>query len=60
MKTEMTALEFGADHDWSGLDDARRRSSRRSRRSPRRSDTDFTGRILDVAGFGTTWPSATI
>ena len=37
------------------LDHARRRRRARSRRSPRRSGTDFTGHIIDVAGFGKTW-----
>ena len=56
VKTEMTELEFGADHDWSGwTTPARRRRARRDA-GVARSAPDFTGRVIDVGGFGKTWP----
>jgi NAD(P)-dependent dehydrogenase (short-subunit alcohol dehydrogenase family) len=56
VKTEMTAEEFGPDADWTGW------STPESVVAPvatlaAQIDTDFTGRILDVSGFGKTWPS---
>jgi NAD(P)-dependent dehydrogenase (short-subunit alcohol dehydrogenase family) len=55
VRTEMTAEEFGPDHDWTGW------STPESVVGPvavlaTQIDTDFTGRILDVSGFGKTWP----
>jgi citronellol/citronellal dehydrogenase len=55
VKTEMTAEEFGPDADWTGW------STPETVVAPvatlaAQIDTDFTGRILDVSGFGTTWP----
>jgi NAD(P)-dependent dehydrogenase (short-subunit alcohol dehydrogenase family) len=55
VKTEHTTLEFGEDFDWSGW------------KTPEsvvpavaflvaEIDTDFTGRVVDVANFGTAWP----
>jgi NAD(P)-dependent dehydrogenase (short-subunit alcohol dehydrogenase family) len=55
VKTEKTEEEFGTDHDWTGW------------REPAsvvpavaflvaQIGTDFTGRVLDVAGFGVSWP----
>ena len=54
VKTEMTAEEFGPDHDWTGW------STPESVVGPvamlaAQIDSDFTGRILDVSGFGKTW-----
>ena len=54
VRTEMTAEEFGPDHDWSGW------STPESVVGPvatlaAQIDTDFTGKILDVSGFGKTW-----
>ena len=54
VRTEMTAEEFGPDHDWTGW------STPESVVAPvavlaAQIDTDFTGRILDVSGFGKTW-----
>lgn len=54
VKTEMTALEFGPDADWSGW------ATPESVVPPvaalaAKIGTDFTGRILDVAGFGRSW-----
>jgi 3-oxoacyl-[acyl-carrier protein] reductase len=55
VKTEMTAEEFGPDADWTGW------STPETVVAPvaalaAQIDTDFTGRILDVSGFGSTWP----
>ena len=55
VKTEMTDARVRPRRRLERLGDARLRRRRRSRRWPRRSATDFTGQILDVAGFGTTW-----
>jgi citronellol/citronellal dehydrogenase len=56
VKTEHSTRELGEDFDWSGW------------KTPEsvvpavaflaaQIDTDFTGRILDVSGYGTSWPS---
>ena len=55
VKTEMTALEFGDDHDWSGW------ATPASVVGPvaalaTQTGPEFTGRILDVGGFPT-WGS---
>jgi NAD(P)-dependent dehydrogenase (short-subunit alcohol dehydrogenase family) len=55
VRTEHTEQEFGPDHDWTGW------------KTPEsvvpavaflaaQIGTDFTGRVLDVSGFGTVWP----
>jgi NAD(P)-dependent dehydrogenase (short-subunit alcohol dehydrogenase family) len=55
IKTELTTLEYGEDHDWSGW------------KGPeavvpaavflaQQIATDFTGKILDASTFGTSWP----
>ncbi len=54
VRTEMTALEFGPDADWSGW------ATPESVVAPvatlaAQIGTDFTGRILDVSGFGKSW-----
>jgi len=54
VKTEHTAQEFGADFDWTGW------SMPEDVGPPvaylaEQIDTDFTGQVLDVSGFGQTW-----
>ena len=54
VKTEQTAKEFGPDFDWTGW------ATPESVVAPvaylaARIDTDFTGQVLDVSGYGTTW-----
>jgi len=53
VRTEMTALEFGPDADWSGwaTPDAVVAPVATLAFRP-----DFTGRVLDVSGFGRSWP----
>jgi NAD(P)-dependent dehydrogenase (short-subunit alcohol dehydrogenase family) len=55
VKTEMTELEYGADHDWSGW------TSPQDVVAPvatlaSLAGSDFTGNVIDVGGFGKTWP----
>ena len=55
VKTEMTELEYGADHDWSGW------TSPSDVVAPvatlaSLAGSDFTGNVIDVGGFGKTWP----
>jgi NAD(P)-dependent dehydrogenase (short-subunit alcohol dehydrogenase family) len=55
VKTEMTELEFGADHDWSGWttpDDVVEPVATLCAAA----GSDFTGNVIDVGGFGKTWP----
>lgn len=54
VKTEMTAEEFGPDADWSGWSTPESVVAPVARLAAQ-IDTDFTGRILDVSGFGKTW-----
>ena len=54
VRTEHTAQEFGADFDWTGW------SMPEDVGPPvaylaEQIDTDFTGQVLDVSGFGKTW-----
>ena len=54
VKTEMTELEYGPDHDWSGW------TSPSDVVAPvatlaSLAGSDFTGNVIDVGGFGTTW-----
>jgi citronellol/citronellal dehydrogenase len=54
VKTEHTAMEFGPDFDWTGW------STPEDVGPPvaylaAQIDSDFTGRVLDVSGFGKTW-----
>lgn len=53
VRTEMTALEFGPDADWTGWStpDAVVAPVAALAFGP-----DFTGRVLDVSGFGHSWP----
>jgi NAD(P)-dependent dehydrogenase (short-subunit alcohol dehydrogenase family) len=55
VKTEMTELEYGPDHDWSGW------TSPSDVVAPvaalaAAAGSDFTGNVVDVGGFGKTWP----
>jgi NAD(P)-dependent dehydrogenase (short-subunit alcohol dehydrogenase family) len=55
VKTEHTVHDLGADYDWTGW------ATPDSVVAPvatlaAQIDTDFTGNVLDVSGFGTTWP----
>ena len=55
VKTEMTELEYGPDHDWSGWttpDDVVAPVAALAAAT----GTDFTGNVIDVGGFGKTWP----
>ena len=55
VKTEHTELEYGPDHDWTGW-------SEPASVVPAVSflcgqiGTDFTGQVLDVSGYGISWP----
>jgi citronellol/citronellal dehydrogenase len=54
VKTEHTTMEFGPDFDWTGW------ATPADVGPPvgylaARIDTDFTGKVLDVSGFGKTW-----
>ena len=55
VRTENTEQEFGPDHDWSGWAEPASVVPAVAYlcTSP---DVNFTGRVLDVAGFGVTWP----
>jgi len=55
VKTEMTELEYGPDHDWSGWttpDDVVPPVAALCAAA----GSDFTGHVVDVGGFGKTWP----
>ncbi len=55
VRTEHTEEEFGPDHDWTGWklpDSVVPAVSFLAAQI----GTDFTGRVLDVSGFGTLWP----
>jgi len=54
VKTEHTAEEFGADFDWSGWAEPEDVGPPVAYLA-RQIDTDFTGQVLDVSGFGKTW-----
>ena len=54
VKTEMTELEYGQDHDWSGWttpDDVVEPVATLCAAA----GSDFTGNVIDVGGFGKTW-----
>jgi NAD(P)-dependent dehydrogenase (short-subunit alcohol dehydrogenase family) len=54
VKTEMTELEYGTDHDWSGWttpDDVVEPVATLCAAA----GSDFTGNVIDVGGFGKTW-----
>lgn len=55
VKTEMTELEYGPDHDWTGWttpDDVVAPVAALCAAA----GSDFTGQVIDVGGFGKTWP----
>jgi NAD(P)-dependent dehydrogenase (short-subunit alcohol dehydrogenase family) len=55
VKTEMTELEYGPDHDWTGWttpDDVVAPVAALAALA----GSDFTGNVIDVGGFGKTWP----
>ncbi|HUI48714.1 MAG TPA: SDR family oxidoreductase [Acidimicrobiia bacterium] len=54
VRTEHTTLEFGPDFDWSGWAEPEDVGPPVAYLAAQ-IDTDFTGRVLDVSGFGTTW-----
>lgn len=54
VRTEHTTQEFGADFDWSGWAEPQDVGPPVAYLA-RQIDTDFTGQVLDVSGFGKTW-----
>ncbi|HEV7526896.1 MAG TPA: SDR family oxidoreductase [Acidimicrobiia bacterium] len=54
VKTEHTTEEFGADFDWSGWAEPEDVGPPVAYLAAQ-IDTDFTGRVLDVSGYGKTW-----
>ena len=54
VKTEMTELEYGADHDWSGWNTPDSVVPPAAALATKRGG-DFTGQIVDVAGYGKIW-----
>jgi NAD(P)-dependent dehydrogenase (short-subunit alcohol dehydrogenase family) len=54
VKTEMTEIEFGPDADWSGWATPATVVPPVAALATKRGD-EFTGRIVDVAGYGKTW-----
>ncbi len=54
VRTEHTSEEFGADFDWTGWAEPEDVGPPVAYLA-QQIDTDFTGRVLDVSGFGTTW-----
>jgi NAD(P)-dependent dehydrogenase (short-subunit alcohol dehydrogenase family) len=56
VKTEHTTKELGADNDWSGWATPESVVPAVAFLAAQ-IDTDFTGRVLDVSGYGTLWPS---
>jgi NAD(P)-dependent dehydrogenase (short-subunit alcohol dehydrogenase family) len=54
VRTEHTTQEFGADFDWSGWAEPEDVGPPVAYLA-RQIDTDFTGKVLDVSGFGRTW-----
>jgi NAD(P)-dependent dehydrogenase (short-subunit alcohol dehydrogenase family) len=55
VRTEMTTIEFGEDHDWSGWAEPESVVPAATFLA-RQIATDFTGRIVDAPTFGITWP----
>src|SRR5260221_7608812 len=54
VRTEHTTQEFGADFDWSGWAEPEDVGPPVAYLAAQ-IDTDFTGKVLDVSGFGKTW-----
>jgi citronellol/citronellal dehydrogenase len=57
VRTEHTTQEFGADFDWSGWAEPEDVGPPVAYLAAQ-IDTDFTGKVLDVSGFGKTWGTA--
>ncbi len=55
VKTELTTLEFGEDHDWSGWAGPEAVVPAATFLAQQIA-TDFTGRIVDAPGYGISWP----
>jgi NAD(P)-dependent dehydrogenase (short-subunit alcohol dehydrogenase family) len=55
VRTEGTEEEFGPDHDWKGWQTPADLVAPIATLAALK-DSDLTGRVLDVGGFGTTWP----
>jgi 3-oxoacyl-[acyl-carrier protein] reductase len=55
VKTEKTEEEFGPEHDWTGWTEPADVVPAVSFLASQ-IGTDFTGRVLDVSGYGVTWP----
>lgn len=55
VKTEKTEEEFGPEHDWTGWTEPADVVPAVSFLAAQ-IGTDFTGRVLDVSGFGSSWP----
>jgi NAD(P)-dependent dehydrogenase (short-subunit alcohol dehydrogenase family) len=55
VRTEKTEEEFGADHDWTGWTEPADVVPAVAFLCAQ-IGTDFTGRVLDVSGFGRSWP----
>jgi NAD(P)-dependent dehydrogenase (short-subunit alcohol dehydrogenase family) len=55
VKTELTTLEYGEDHDWSGWTGPEAVVPAASFLAGQIA-TDFTGRIVDAPSFGISWP----
>jgi len=55
VKTEGTLAEYGEDHDWTGWSEPAAVVPAISFLAAQ-IGTNFTGRVLDVAGFGVSWP----
>jgi len=56
VKTEMTEIEFGVDHDWSGWTTPEDVVAPVATLASL-AGSEFTGHVIDVGGFGKTWPS---
>ncbi len=55
VKTEMTELQYGQDHDWSGWTTPEDVVAPVATLASL-AGSDFTGNVIDVGGFGKTWP----
>jgi NAD(P)-dependent dehydrogenase (short-subunit alcohol dehydrogenase family) len=55
VKTEGTLAEYGDDHDWTGWSEPAAVVPAIAFLAAQ-IGTDFTGRVVDVAGFGVSWP----
>jgi NAD(P)-dependent dehydrogenase (short-subunit alcohol dehydrogenase family) len=55
VKTELTTIEYGEDHDWSGWTGPEAVVPAANFLA-RQIATDFTGQIVDAPGFGVSWP----